>query len=100
MPAPLRGEDFEQHRVRHPPVEDDRGVHSGLDRGDAGLDLGDHAPEIVPSALQRGDPAGIEIGQQLACPCRARRRTSVSRKKRVAPQAPAIAPAIVSALIL
>ena len=36
--------------MRHPPVEDDRGIHRVLDGVDAGLDLGDHAAGDRPLA--------------------------------------------------
>src|SRR5439155_21316866 len=37
------GEQFEQDRMWHPPVEDHRGLDAALDRVEAGLDLRDHA---------------------------------------------------------
>src|ERR1700732_127049 len=37
------GEQFQQDRVRHPPVENDRGLDAALDCVEAGLDLRDHA---------------------------------------------------------
>src|SRR5438128_75146 len=37
------GEQLEQDRMRHPPIEDHRRLDAALDRVEAGLDLRDHA---------------------------------------------------------
>ena len=58
------GENFEQHRVRDAAVEDDRGLDPGVDRGDAGVDLGDHAAGDRLIGLERVDRRAVEVGEQ------------------------------------
>ena len=41
--------------MRHAPVEDDRGIDPGLDRADAGFELGDHPPADRTVGAQGGD---------------------------------------------
>src|SRR4029077_10620315 len=52
------GEQLEQQRMRYPPVEDVRRAHAGVDRIQAGCELGAHAPgelrQLVLNAFGRG----------------------------------------------
>src|SRR5690606_9763521 len=60
------GENFEQHRVRNAPVENDRCLDPRIDRRDAGFDLRYHAPGDRAVALQPVDRRTVEIGEQRA----------------------------------
>src|SRR3546814_4789083 len=57
-------ENFEQHRVRDAPVEDDRGLDPRVDRAEAGIDLGNHAAGDRRVGLQRVDARSVEVGEQ------------------------------------
>src|SRR3546814_15014884 len=56
-------ENFEQHRVRDAPVEDDRGLDPRVDRAEAGIDLGNHAAGDRRVGLQRVDAGSVEVGE-------------------------------------
>src|SRR5207249_8696040 len=58
------GEQLEQDRMRHPPVEDHRGLDAALDRVEAGLDLRDHAARNCALGDQSTRLAGGQLADQ------------------------------------
>src|SRR6218665_515814 len=61
----LVGQDFEQHRMRHPAIDDVHGMHSRLGGIECASYLGQHAAGNRAVGEQRVDLAGRQIGQQI-----------------------------------
>ncbi len=95
----LVGEQLDQHRVRDLAVEDDHALDAALDGVDARLDLRDHAAGDGAVGDQPADVVDLELLDQVLS-LSSTPGTSVRNRRRLAPSAPAIAPAKVSALTL
>ena len=62
----IAGENFDEHGMRHPAIEDNGGFRPAFNRRYASFKLGDHPACDCAVGLQRRDFGGIEISQQNA----------------------------------